>query len=141
MTEDDPRAAVARSVHEAFNQRDRDGFLAGLDEQVVWHVTGEHPLAGTYTGRERLWEDLMEPMWPSPARIEDREVLVNGDHVVASGSAVHDFGDGERRFDTVEVLRVEDGRVLERWEFTSRQAELDQLLTRGCAAALGQAAE
>lgn len=138
MSRDDSRAAVVRSAHEAFNQRDRDAFLARLAEQVVWHVPGDNPMAGTYAGRERLWEGFMEPMWGSPARIEDREVLVNGDHVVATGEAVHNFGDGERRFETVEVLRVDDGHVVERWEFTSGQTELDELLTRGCAAALGQ---
>ncbi len=130
---------MVRSVHHAFNERNREAFLGGLSEDIVWHVGGRHPLAGTYPGRARLWEGFMEPMWASPARVEDREVIEHGDHVVAVGDAVHDFGEGEQRFATVEVLRLDGGRVVERWEFTSRQAELDRLFTRGCAAAAGQA--
>ncbi|MGI8411575.1 MAG: nuclear transport factor 2 family protein [Solirubrobacteraceae bacterium] len=129
---------MARSAHHAFNERNREAFLDCLAEDVVWHVAGQHPLAGTYDGRTRLWEGFMEPMWASPARLEDRELLTHGDHVVAIGDAVHDFGEGEQRFETVEVLRLDGGRLVERWEFTSRQAELDRLFTRGCAAAAGQ---
>ncbi len=126
-----------RATHQAFNDRDRDAFLGCLAQDVVWHVVGEHPLAGTYEGRDSLWENYMEPMWSSPARVEDREVLEHGDHVVAVGDVVHNFGEGEQRFETVEVLRLDGERVVERWEFTARQAELDRRLTQGCAAADG----
>ncbi|HWC87136.1 MAG TPA: nuclear transport factor 2 family protein [Solirubrobacteraceae bacterium] len=139
--DDEHRTEVVRRSHEAFNERDRDGFLGSLAHDVVWHVPGRHPLAGTYHGRESVWADFMDPMWASPARVEDEQILVRGDHVVALGHSVHNFGAGEQHFETVEVLRVEDGRVAERWEFTSGQAELDTFFTRGCAAAAEQVAD
>jgi ketosteroid isomerase-like protein len=131
-------AGLVRSLHRAFNERERDAFLDCLAEDVVWHVAGRHPLAGRYEGCVSLWDGFMGPMWASPARVEDRELLEHGDHVVAIGDAVHDFGQGQRRFATVEVLRLEGDHVAERWEFTSNQPELDRLLTRGCEAAAGQ---
>jgi ketosteroid isomerase-like protein len=139
MGEDDDRARVVRRLHQAFNERERAAMLECLAEGVVWQVAGDHPLAGTYEGRDRLWEDYLEPMWASPARIEDVAVRGHGEYVIAAGYAVHDFGEGEQRFETVEVLRLEDGRVIERSEFTSGQAEVDRLITRGCAAALEHA--
>ncbi len=137
MGSDDSSTGLVRRSHQAFNDRDREAFLGSLAEDVVWHVAGEHPLAGTYAGRAALWEGFMDPMWASPARVEDRDVFEHGDHVVAVGDAIHDFGEGQARFATVEVFRVDGGRLAERWEFTSRQAELDRFLTRGCAAAAG----
>lgn len=128
-------AAVVRRLHEAFNARDREALLGCLTEDVLWHVAGDHPLAGTYTGRSDLWERFLEPLWPSPARIEGEDVREHGEHVVALEAAIHNFGEGERSWETVEVFRVEGGRVVERTEFTSGQAELDRFLTRGCAAA------
>lgn len=122
-------------LHRAFNQRHRDGFLGCLAADVVWHAAGTSQMSGTYRGRESVWGELMEPLWPSPARIDELHLVEHGEHVVSLAEAVHDFGQGEARFQTVEVMRVAGGLVAERWEFSSRQAELDRLLARGCAAA------
>jgi ketosteroid isomerase-like protein len=132
---EEQRADIVRRAHQAFNDRDQDALLDSLAADVVWHVGGEHPMAGTYAGRDRLWKEYLDPMWASPARVEDDDVRDRGDYVVALGTAVHNFGAGEQRYDTIEILRVEDGRIAERWEFTSGQTELDTFITRGCAAA------
>lgn len=127
-------AGLVRRLHQAFNDRDRDRMLACVTDDVRWHVPGDHPMAGSYRGRDRLWEDLLQPLWPSPARVEARDVIVHGDHVVALTDEIHDFGGGERAWKTVETFALADGRVTQRWAFTSGQAELDAFLTRGCAA-------
>ncbi|HWB71880.1 MAG TPA: nuclear transport factor 2 family protein [Egibacteraceae bacterium] len=127
-------AEVVRKLHQAFNGRDRDTLLGCLAEDVAWHVEGDHLVAGTYQGRDGLWEGFMGPMWASPARVQDHDVLDHGQHVVALEDVFHDFGEGEQRWKTVEVFRLENGRVVERWGFTSHQAELDRLFARGCAA-------
>jgi ketosteroid isomerase-like protein len=131
-------AERVRTLHQAFNARDRDGLLACLAADVRWHVPGESPMAGTYAGRDELWTRYLEPLWPSPARVEAEQVIERGEHAVAVGDAVHDFGKGERRFPTLEVFRLDGGLIGERWEFTSGQRELDEMLIRGCAAALEQ---
>lgn len=139
MLRDEDRAGVVRRSHEAFNERDRSALLSCLADDVVWHVGGTHPLAGSYEGTDDLWNGFMGPMWASPARVEDHEVRAHGDYVLAVGHVIHNFGAGEERFETVEILCVDDGRIVERWEFTSRQEELDQFLILGCAAAVEQA--
>lgn len=127
---------VVRTLLRGFNDRDDEALLGCLTEDVRWHVAGDNPLAGSYEGRDHLWERHLQPLWPSPARIEDDDVIEHGDHVVLLGREVHDFGDGEGAWDTVQVFRVDDGRIAERWAFTAGQDELDGFLTRGCAAAL-----
>jgi ketosteroid isomerase-like protein len=131
---DQTGAGIVRRLHHAFNERDREGFLASLDAEVRWHVPGDSPMAGSYEGRDRVWADLMEPLWPAPARVQDDAIIEHDDYVVAVGQQLHDFGQGELRFATIEVCRHRDGVVLERWEFTSGQAELDRLLALGCPA-------
>lgn len=135
---EDTHTAVVRTLHRAFNDRDRDALLGCLADDVTWHVEGNHPMAGTYEGAEALWEGHFGPLWASPQRFEDHEVNDHGDHVVALAEVFHNFGEGERGYETVEVFRVDDGRVAERWAFTSGQQELDAFITRGCAAAAEQ---
>ena len=123
-------------LHDAYNRRDREELLACLADDVVWHVEGDNPSAGVYEGRQRVWDAVFDPLWMSPARVHDDQLLEHGEHVIALQRAIHNFGDGERTWLAVEVLRIANGRVAERWEFTSDRAELDALLTRGCAAAI-----
>jgi ketosteroid isomerase-like protein len=130
-------AKVVRRLHEAFNRRDREALLRCLARDVAWHVGGDHPLAGSFYGRDALWEGALEPLWASPARVEDHAVLEHGEHVVALAEWFHDFGDGEQGWKGVEVFRLADGQVAERREFTSHQTELDGLFTRGCPADAG----
>lgn len=135
MTHDDGSGEqVVRALHEAFNNRDQDAFLGYLAEDVTWHVEGDSPLAGAYKGRDGAWDAYFGPLWASPARYEDGEIIGHGEHVVALAEMIHNFGDGERGWKTVEVLRVADGKVTERLGRTSGQADLDSFLIRGCAA-------
>lgn len=136
MTHDDGTGAqVVRALHDAFNDRDEERFLGLLAEDVTWHVEGDHPMAGAYTGRDGAWDGYFGPMWASPARYGDGQVLSHGEHAVALTEMFHNFGQGERGWKTVEVLRIADGKVVERWASTSGQGELDTFLTRGCEAA------
>lgn len=131
--DEDRGAGVVRALHDAFNDRDEERFLGCLAEDVSWQVEGDHPLAGVYGGRDRVWDAYFAPLWASPARYGDASVLTHGDHVVVLTEALHNFGEGERAWKTVEIFRVADGKVTERWARTSAQEELDGFLTRGCA--------
>ncbi len=139
MTDHDERPGVelVRKLHDAFNQRDREALLGCLSEDVRWHVAGDGPFAGSFEGRDGVWEGVAEPLWESPARLEDRELLEHGEHVVALVEWFHNFGEGERAWKGVEILRLANGLVAERSEVISNQAELDRLFIRGCPADAG----
>lgn len=122
---------VLSRLHRAFNERDAEAARGLLAEDVVWHVPGRHPMAGTMTGRDQVWERYLAPIWDSPARVEDHAGLHHPahDHVAVLHEVVHDFGDGERRLRGLEVARVRGGQVAERWEFEQDQEQVDALIT------------
>lgn len=125
---------VVRRLHEAFNARDAAGLWDCLAPDVAWHVEGAHPMAGTYAGRDVLWANYLEPLWPAPFSVAADQIVEHGEYVVAVGQQVHNFGDGDHAWQTVEVFRVDGDVVCERHAFTSNQAELDRLLGAGCPA-------
>jgi ketosteroid isomerase-like protein len=49
-----PGAERARSFLAAYAQGDLDAVLDHFTEDVLWHVTGRHHLAGDYRGRDAL---------------------------------------------------------------------------------------
>ena len=128
----DRTSNVLTTLHRAFNERDAETFRALLAEDVIWHIPGNHPMAGTYEGLEGMWEGFAARMWGSPARIEDHGALHHPDHehVAVLFDVIHDFGKGEQRFKGLEVARVRDGQVAERWAFDEREEDLDRLITQ-----------
>lgn len=120
-------AEILRKGHEAFNQRDRDGLLRAMTEDVRWHTDGNNPMAGTHEGRDAVWEHFFAPQWDAPVRVEDHDILDNGEHAVALLDIVVGSGEDERSWKTAEVVHLRDGLIAERWAFTERQAELDEI--------------
>ena len=125
------------SLHRAFNDRDEDAFWSLLAEDVVWHTPGGHPMAGTLRGRDAVWERYVGRFWQSPAHIEDHGELSHADHSIVAvlHEVVNDFGAGQVRFAGIEVARVRDGQVAERWEFEEDQAKVDSIITAAMDAA------
>lgn len=121
-------ARLLREGHAAFNDRDRDRLLEKIADDVTWHSPGDSPLAGTYNSREELWDRFFAPAWEAPLRVEDHEVIGTDEHAVALFDLVVSSGDGEKRWKSVEIGRVVNGKLVERWSFTDRQGELDQFL-------------
>lgn len=114
-----------RAGHAAFNERNRDELLRLIAPDVVWHDPGQSPIGGTHKGRDEVWERFFGPGWEAPLRLEDRHVLSTDEFAVAVSELVVTMGDGEKRWPFVEVARVVDGALQERWAYTDRQAELD----------------
>lgn len=117
-------AQLLREGHSAFNDRDRDRLMAVIAQDVVWHSPGSGPLGGTYNGRDELWSSFFAPVWEAPIKVEDRDVSGTDEHAVA----VYDLVVGDRRWKALEIVRVADGQVVERWTFVDRQAELDEFM-------------
>jgi ketosteroid isomerase-like protein len=111
-------AAVRR-----FYQAERE--VAAPD--IVWHVPGHNPVSGTYQGRHAYFEEMPARMSPlTQWEFTLGDVMVNGDHVVATFSLA-----GERKGHRVtlrgcHVFRMNAQRqVAEGWGFTNDQDALD----------------
>lgn len=121
---------LLRRYLRAWEERDRDAIMDLIAEDATWHVFGGSNLAGTVEGRDAIWERFFEPLWDTPTNPELHDILENDEHTVGIGAAVFELPDGEHRFKTVEVYHHRDGQLTERWFFTDRRSELDEVLDR-----------
>lgn len=119
-------------LHRAFNERDAETALGLLAGDVVWHVPGNHPISGTYRGRQAVWEGYIGRFWSGPARIEDHGALSHPDHahVAVLHTVVRDMGEGELRLGGIEVATIRNGQIAERWEFEEDQELVDRFMNR-----------
>lgn len=113
------KAALERFIHrafDAFNARDVDGILRGLDPDVRWGPPIGGPGGTRYRGHEgvRRWLAELADVW-ADARMDIEEIQALGPRALilcrltATGSA-----SGERIDDRVlHVIEMRDGLVVE----------------------------
>jgi ketosteroid isomerase-like protein len=133
--------AVIDRLHKAqarlYTEGDPDDVRALLSEHIAWHVPGTSPIAGSYRGRDAVIEYMLarRRLAGGTFRMHRLDVLTgDGDTFAAltDGEAV--VGGVERRWSTVGLYRLEDGRVAECWLLPLDQAEFDDIWTpRGAA--------
>lgn len=127
MTEQDERNIRAVRLMYSGDEAER----AQIAPNIVWHVPGHNPVSGEYRGFDeytRLMPARMAPLSRWDFELED--VMVNGDHVVATFSMR-----GERKGKQValrgaHIMRLNDaGQIVEGWGFTSDQKALDDFFS------------
>ena len=108
-----PNATAYRRTAEAFRAGDHDTLTGLIAPDVVWHVPGEHPLAGDIRGRDALLEwfrRLPKGFW-----LDEHDVLGSDDHVCAL-SIMGVRRDGvDVRTRVVSVFHYRNGQQAERW--------------------------
>ena len=132
----DAALAVIEQLHSAqarlYTHGDVSGVRAVLSSDIAWHVPGTSPIAGTYRGPDQVVSYMLA-----------RRALANGtfvmhrlDVLTGTGPTVAVLTDGtatidgaERRWSTVGLYRVDDGRVAECWLLPLDQAEFDNIWT------------
>lgn len=114
MGDDHPNVLAYIKTVEAFRHGDLDAVASLIAEDVVWHVPGDHPLAGEYEGRKRLLEFLAR-LGPLGFTIREHDVFADDEHLCAlSFIGAHREGlEVETR--VVSVFHFRDGRQTERW--------------------------
>ncbi|MDX1659814.1 MAG: nuclear transport factor 2 family protein [Nitriliruptorales bacterium] len=119
---------LVREGHAAFNDRDKERLLSAIAEDATWHTPGDSPLAGTYKGREQIWEQVFKPLWEQPGSLETHEVIATDRYVASTNEFVMKAEGDETRFAFLELARIEDGKLVERKAFVDEQATFDQLI-------------
>ena len=121
-----PNATAYRRTADAFRSRDFKTLRTLVAEDVVWHVPGEHELAGDVRGIDALvvWLGAVGALgfW-----LTEHDVLGNDEHVVALSQM------GARRagldVDTrvTSVFHYREGRQTERWFYPEDAAAWDAI--------------
>jgi uncharacterized protein len=82
--------------------------------EVVWHVPGEHPMAGTIRGRDALVAWLAEVrrlgFW-----LTEHDVFGSDQHVCAVSTMGARRHGVDVRTRVISIFRFRDGQQIERW--------------------------
>jgi ketosteroid isomerase-like protein len=123
-----PNLATFRSIYIAFTTGDMEALANFFDESVVWHSPGQHPLAGTYEGKDAAFASFAEEFERSGGTysVEVRDVLANDDHVVALLHATAEREGRRLDQDYAIVFHMRHGKVNAAWEVWKDQRSVDE---------------
>jgi ketosteroid isomerase-like protein len=108
---------IVRRTYAAFNRRDWDTLLEGLDPEVEWHQITQFPDRAVYRGREDMMDRFLKQQLIeqfADFRVEVEELVDAGDHVVVIGH-IHGHGSASGvpiHMRVVNVLEMRDGKVI-----------------------------
>jgi uncharacterized protein len=114
VTGDHPHAIAYRRTADAFRAGDLDVVESMLAPEVVWHVPGDHPMAGRVEGREAVlaWLTRLRGIG---FRTAECDVFASDQHVCAVSMMGARRADVDVQTRVVSIFRYRDGRQVERW--------------------------
>jgi ketosteroid isomerase-like protein len=134
MSDRDMAAALLARLHRAQNAfyagGPADDLASLLTEDVVWHVPGDNAIAGEYAGRPAVmaYFDRRRAFATDSLRLHPSELLTGGGaHVAVLTDGTATVGGSQRRWSTVGLYRVRDGRVAACWLLPLDLAEFDSI--------------
>lgn len=126
MTEEHPNATIYRRTADAYRAGDQSALEALFDEEVVWHVPGQHPLARDYRGKQAVLA-FLGALPGLGFTLREHDVFGNDEHVCALSfmGARRPGVDVETR--VVSVFHFRQGHQLERWFYPEDAAAWDRI--------------
>jgi len=121
-------SAVAREYFKAIQNGDMATLAKLVDERIVWHQPGSNRFSGERKGRGPVFEMIGAMMQLSNGTFaidKLHSVMENGDLVACSLHFVAQREGKSMNMEGVDVLRIENGTIVEAWLFSSDQAAED----------------
>jgi ketosteroid isomerase-like protein len=125
---ENPNTARAREAMDTFSRGDLEAYKDYFADDVVWHVSGNHPLSGSYQGKEALFEYFNEVRELTQGTLVVRpEAILADDNHVGIFARVAAQRDGKSLDVTLaQAFTVDaDGRWTEYWALADDQAAVD----------------
>ena len=114
VAQEHPDALAYRRTADAFRSGDLDVVESLIAPEVVWHVPGEHHMAGTVRGREALLAWLAQlkclGFW-----LTEHDVFASDQHVCAVSTMGARRAGVDVQTRVISIFRYHDGRQVERW--------------------------
>jgi ketosteroid isomerase-like protein len=125
-TGEHPNVAAYRRTADAFRARDFDVIRSLIAEDVVWHVPGQHAMAGEIRGRDALiaWLSRLSELGFT---LREHDVLGNDAHVCALSHMGARRPGLEVEIRVTSVFHFGGGQQVERWFYPEDMAAWDSL--------------
>ncbi len=123
---DHPNQELLRRGYAAYGAGDLDTVNALFADDIVWHVAGQSPIAGDYTGKEQVFGFFgkLQELSDGTSKIEVHDVLANDTHGVALVMESATRGGRSHEGVATHVYHITDGKVTEFWDaHPDQQAE------------------
>lgn len=112
-----PNAVVVRRGYEAFATYDLEAIRDLFSEDVVFHIGGRSPLAGSYSGKDSVLGFLADLTSRSGGtyKADVHDVLASDEHVVVLTKETAQREGRSLNDNLVAVYHMREGRVSEGW--------------------------
>jgi ketosteroid isomerase-like protein len=116
---------VILDYYSAYGSGDMNAVADFFAEDIEWHIPGQHPLAGTKTGRDEVLA-FFEQLGEGAFRAELIALMADETWVIDMHRGWSNL-EGQQNVDTTWVLafRIEDGLIAEARNFSFDQAAAD----------------
>lgn len=122
-----PNVSLHRRGHEAFRSGDVE-FLAELfAADTMWHWPGKGPFGGDFAGRDAVLE-LLARFGEAVDSLElvDDDFLASDTRTASLSRVKATRGDETLEYEFCEVVRWQDGKVVEEWVLVDDQYAYDE---------------
>lgn len=125
MEQKHPNLDLIHAFFTAYGNNDSVGIKKVLDENIKWHIPGEHPLSGTKTGVEEVLE-YFKQLGKGSFKAEPIVMGVNDTHVIDCHRNWSNL-ENEENLDNMSCLlwRIEDNKIKEVHNFPENQKIVD----------------
>jgi ketosteroid isomerase-like protein len=121
-------ATVVRRLYEAFARGDMETIKSCFAQDAVWHMPGRSPIAGDHRGWDAIVRDFLRRLRELSGgtfKADLIDVVANDQHVVALQHATGTRGTKRLDVTACQLIRVQDGKILEVRGYYSDQYALD----------------
>lgn len=118
-----------KTGYQAFSSGDMDALGKRFSDDVVWHVSGDNPLAGDYKGKEEVFGFFGRILQETNGtfKTEVHDILANDEHGVALVRISAERGGKSIEQNVVHVFHLNDqGQSTEFWAFPEDSKAADE---------------
>lgn len=130
MDQSHPNLTIIKRFFEAYASNDLDTIQEVLDENIAWHIPGNHPLSGTKNGIAEVM-DFFGQLSGAALKAEPIVMGVNDDYVIDCHKNWSELAHGSN-FEGMSCLlwHIVNGKVIEVHNFPQNQQVVDHFFTK-----------
>lgn len=127
---DHPSIDLVQRLYAAFGSGDLDAVTAAMSPDIRWHNSGTDWTAGTLEGIPAVLTYLTADDHVAESTRDVVDILASDARVAVIAHGTARRGDTWQDLDVVQVLRVEDGRVAEVWNYLWDQHAIAEFMAQ-----------